>query len=65
MDSTIGRDRLRELLDLILASLEEAIDGRGIAARGCLSRYQFDRLAAAAIGDHIEWERSLGNGNSG
>lgn len=51
MASIIGRDRLRELIDLILASLDEEIDGTGIAARGCLSRYHFDRLVAAAIGE--------------
>jgi AraC-like DNA-binding protein len=51
VDTAIGRDRLRELIDVILASLDEEIDGAGIAARGCLSRYHFDRLVAAAIGE--------------
>jgi AraC-like DNA-binding protein len=51
VDSTTGPDRLRELIDLILASLDEEIDGPGIAARGCLSRYHFDRLVAVAIGE--------------
>lgn len=47
----MGRDRLREFIDLILRSLDEDIDGAGIAARGCLSRYHFDRLVVAAIGE--------------
>jgi AraC-like DNA-binding protein len=46
---TMNGDRLRELVDLIVGSLGESIDGRGIAARGYLSRYHFDRLVAAAI----------------
>jgi AraC-like DNA-binding protein len=45
------RDRLREFIDLILASLDDDVDGKAIAARGCLSRYHFDRLVAAAIGE--------------
>lgn len=51
MDTTLGRDRLRDFLDLILASLDEDVDGRAIAARGYLSRYHFDRLLSAAIGE--------------
>lgn len=51
MDAALGRDRLREFLDLVLGSLDEDIDGEGLAARGCLSRYHFDRLVSAAIGE--------------
>ncbi len=51
MDTVLGRDRLRGFLDLILSSLDEQIDGPGIAARGCLSRYHFDRLVSSAIGE--------------
>ena len=51
MDTSLGRDRLREFIDLILSSLDEDIDGTGIASRGCLSRYHFDRLVSAAIGE--------------
>lgn len=49
MDTASGRDRLRSFIDLILGSLDEEIDGPGIAARGYLSRYHFDRLVSAAI----------------
>jgi AraC-like DNA-binding protein len=51
MDTVIERDRLREFVDLILASLDDDVDGEAIAARGCLSRYHFDRLVAAATGE--------------
>lgn len=51
MDTVLGRDRLQEFVDLILRSLDEEIDGPGIAARGCLSRYHFDRLVSSAIGE--------------
>lgn len=47
----MGRDRLREFLDLILSTLDEEIDGPGIASRGCLSRYHFDRLVSSATGE--------------
>jgi AraC family transcriptional regulator len=49
MDTAIGRDRLREFIDLIVGRLAEDIDGKGIAARGCLSRYHFDRLLSTAL----------------
>jgi AraC-like DNA-binding protein len=49
MDTTIGRDRLREFIDLVVDSLAEDVDAEGIAARGCLSRYHFDRLLSAAL----------------
>jgi AraC family transcriptional regulator len=51
MDTALGRDRLRDFLDLILSTLDEDIDGTGIASRGCLSRYHFDRLLSSAIGE--------------
>lgn len=51
MDTTAERDRLREFIDLILSSLDDDVDGAGIAARGYLSRYHFDRIVAAAIGE--------------
>jgi AraC family transcriptional regulator len=44
-----SNDRLRELVDLIVGSLGEDVNGEDIAARGYLSRYHFDRLVAAAI----------------
>jgi AraC-like DNA-binding protein len=52
-----GRDRLRELLDLIVGSVERTGGGeqreRGasLAGRAFLSRYHFDRLVAAALGE--------------
>lgn len=49
MDTTLERDRLRQFIDLILSSLDEDIDGKGIASRGCLSSYHFDRLVSAAL----------------
>ncbi|WP_354700617.1 AraC family transcriptional regulator [Paraconexibacter sp. AEG42_29] len=45
-------DRLRDLLDLIVASLDDpAADGRGLAGRAHFSRDHFDRLLAAATGE--------------
>lgn len=49
MDTALGRDRLREFIDLLVGSLGEEIDGKAIASRGCLSRYQFDHLVSAAL----------------
>jgi AraC-like DNA-binding protein len=51
MDTVLGRDRLREFIDLIVGSLDDEVDGAEIAARGYLSRYHFDRLVSAAIGE--------------
>jgi AraC-like DNA-binding protein len=51
MDTTLGRDRLREFINLILCSLDDDVDGSGIASRAYLSRYHFDRLVSAAIGE--------------
>jgi AraC family transcriptional regulator len=45
-------DRLRLLLDLIVASTEEpTVHGAELARRAYLSRFHFDRLVAAAIGE--------------
>jgi AraC-like DNA-binding protein len=45
-------DRLRDLLDLVLASLDEpGTDGRGLARRAHFSRDHLDRLLAAATGE--------------
>jgi AraC-like DNA-binding protein len=45
-------DRLRQLLDLVVASLEDpAADGRALAARASFSRDHLDRLLAAATGE--------------
>lgn len=45
-------DRLRDLIDLVLASLDEpAVDGRALAQRANFSRDHLDRLLAAATGE--------------
>jgi AraC family transcriptional regulator len=45
-------DRLRELIDLVLASLDEPVaDGRALAGRAHISRDHLDRLLAAATGE--------------
>jgi AraC family transcriptional regulator len=45
-------DRLRELIDLVLDSLDEpGSDGRALAARAHFSRDHLDRLVAAATGE--------------
>jgi len=51
--SDAGRDRLRELLDVIVDSVtaDDPADPAGLAARAYLSRYHFDRLVSAAIGE--------------
>src|SRR4051812_50099510 len=44
-------DRLRELIDLVLGSLDEGVDGAALAARAHFSRDHLDRLLAAATGE--------------
>jgi AraC-like DNA-binding protein len=45
-------DRLRDLLDLVLGSLDEpGADGRALAERAHFSRDHLDRLLAAAVGE--------------
>jgi AraC family transcriptional regulator len=45
-------DRLRDLIDLVLASLDEpGADGRALAERASFSRDHLDRLLAAATGE--------------
>lgn len=45
-------DRLRGILDLVEDSLDEPdLDGEELAARAFLSRYHFDRLVRAALGE--------------
>jgi AraC family transcriptional regulator len=47
-----SKDRLRWILDLVEASLDEPeLTGDGLAAQAYLSRFHFDRLAAAALGE--------------
>ncbi|WP_210496002.1 AraC family transcriptional regulator [Patulibacter sp. SYSU D01012] len=44
-------DRLRDLLDLVLASLDDRADGVELARRAAFSRDHLDRLLAAATGE--------------
>jgi AraC family transcriptional regulator len=44
-------DRLRDLIDLVLASLDERADGATLASRAHFSRDHLDRLLAAATGE--------------
>jgi len=51
-DGMGDRDRVRQLLDAVLAGVEDpAASGTGLAARAYLSRFHFDRLVAAAAGE--------------
>jgi AraC-like DNA-binding protein len=46
------RDRLRGILDLVEGSLDEPdLDGTDLAGRAYLSRFHFDRLVRAALGE--------------
>ncbi len=48
----MAEDRLRDLIDLVLGSLDEpGADGRALAARAHFSRDHLDRLLAAATGE--------------
>src|SRR6478752_9051983 len=44
-------DRLRELIDLVLRSLDDDVSGAELAARAHFSRDHLDRLLAAATGE--------------
>src|SRR4051812_42942048 len=44
-------DRLRELIDLVLDSLDERADGAALAGRAHVSRDHLDRLLAGATGE--------------
>ena len=47
----MAADRLRDLIDLVVASLDEPADGPALAARAHFSRDHLDRLLAAATGE--------------
>jgi len=50
--AVIARDRLRDLLDLLLESLDEGrVDGAALAARAAFSRFHFDRIVQAGLGE--------------
>jgi transcriptional regulator GlxA family with amidase domain len=44
-------DRLRALIDVVLGSLDESVDGASLAGRVNFSRDHLDRLLAAATGE--------------
>jgi AraC family transcriptional regulator len=49
---TEGKDQLRELLDVVVRSVQDpGISGADVAARAYLSRFHFDRLVAGATGE--------------
>jgi AraC family transcriptional regulator len=50
--NTLGtQDRLRGFIDLLLQSLDDGADASTLAGRAFLSRFHFDRLLAAALGE--------------
>jgi AraC family transcriptional regulator len=51
MASVASRDRLRDLVDVLVASVEDPAAGVELARRAHLSRFHFDRLVAAALGE--------------
>lgn len=52
MGCVISTDRLRGILELIEVSLDEPeLTGDGLAGRAFLSRFHFDRLVGAALGE--------------
>jgi hypothetical protein len=44
-------DRLRDVVDAVIEALDEGLDGRALAARAMLSRFHFNRLVRAGIGE--------------
>jgi AraC family transcriptional regulator len=44
-------DRLRFLIDTLIAALDDAVDGDALAKRAYLSRFHFDRLIARGLGE--------------
>jgi AraC family transcriptional regulator len=51
MATTATRDRLRTLIDVLVGSLQEPALGDELARRAYLSRFHFDRLVAAGLGE--------------
>lgn len=47
----VAIDTLRRYLDLYVDTLDESVSGSDLAARAFLSRYHFDRVLRAAIGE--------------
>ncbi len=48
---TARPDRLRDVVDAVIEALDEGLDGRALAARAMLSRFHFNRLVRAGIGE--------------
>ena len=60
MTTTSTRDRLRTLIDVLVDSLENPARGEELARRAYLSRFHFDRLVAAGLGEApAEFRRRL------
>src|SRR5437660_7606769 len=51
MAISIGNDRLRGLIDVLVESVDDPAKGEELAGRAYLSRFHFDRLIAAALGE--------------
>src|SRR6266545_8426803 len=51
MPTTATRDRLRSLIDILIQSLDDPGRGDDLARRAYLSRFHFDRLIAAGLGE--------------
>lgn len=51
VDRAPEADRLRALIDVIVTSLDDDVDGEGLAARAFLSRFHFDRQVRAGAGE--------------
>ena len=49
--TAVPRDRLRELVDTVLSALDDELDGQRLAGRAFLSRFHFDRLVSAGLGE--------------
>jgi AraC-like DNA-binding protein len=60
MTTTATRDRLRALIDVLVDSLQRPARGDELARRAYLSRFHFDRLVAAGLGESpAEFRRRL------
>src|SRR5207302_3784358 len=51
MVTATERERLRTLIDMLIESLDDDERGAELARRAYLSRFHFDRLVAAALGE--------------
>jgi AraC-like DNA-binding protein len=51
MTTTVASDRLRTFVDVLVESVGDPADGEELARRVHLSRFHFDRLVSAALGE--------------